>query len=164
MDGSPSHAGFTVRRADSRDAAALGTMRAAQQLEIDGEPPPLADDAYASACASFFARELDATDPWVVAWVAEADGRIAGSVVLTLAPTLPRRNIPESGPDGRIRSVYVYPELRSRGIARALVVSAIADAAARDVARLMLGASAMGRPLYESLGFVAKPDEMMYDP
>ena len=94
MDGSPSHAGFTVRRADSRDAAALGTMRAAQQLEIDGEPPPLADDAYASACASFFARELDAKDPWVVAWVAEADGRIAGSVVLTLEPTLRRSRMP----------------------------------------------------------------------
>jgi GNAT superfamily N-acetyltransferase len=164
MDASPSHAGFTVRRADSRDAAALGTMRAAQQLEIDGEPPPRADDAYARACASFFARELDATDPWVVAWVAEASERVAGSVVLTLAPTLPRRNVPESGPDGRIRSVYVYPELRRRGIARALVLAAIEDAAARDVARLMLGASAMGRPLYESLGFVAKPDEMTYDP
>jgi GNAT superfamily N-acetyltransferase len=117
-----------------------------------------------SACAAFFARELDAPDPWVVAWVAVAGGRIAGSVVLTLAPTLPRRGVPQSGPDGRIRSVYVYPELRSRGVARALVVAAIADADARDVARLMLGASAMGRPLYESLGFVAKPDEMMYDP
>jgi GNAT superfamily N-acetyltransferase len=164
MDGSPSHAGFTVRRADSRDAEALGTMRAAQQLEIDRQPPPLAGDAYASACSTFFARELDASDPWVVAWVAEAGGRIAGSVVLTLAPTLPRRGVLQSGPDGRIRSVYVYPELRRRGIARALVVAAIEDAAARDVARLMLGASAMGRPLYESLGFVAKPDEMMYAP
>jgi GNAT superfamily N-acetyltransferase len=164
MDAPPPHAEFTVRRADSRDAAALGTMRAAQQREIVEGLSPLADDVYASACAAFFARELDAPDPWVVAWVAVAGGRIAGSVVLTLAPTLPRRGVPQSGPDGRIRSVYVYPELRSRGVARALVVAAIADADARDVARLMLGASAMGRPLYESLGFVAKPDEMMYDP
>jgi GNAT superfamily N-acetyltransferase len=164
MDASPSHAGFTVRRADSRDAAALGTMRAAQQREIDGKPRPLADDAYASACSTFFARELDAPDPWVVAWVAETGGRIAGSAVLTLAPTLPRRGAPQSGPDGRIRSVYVYPQVRSRGIARALVVAAIDAAKARDVARLMLGASRMGRPLYESLGFVAKPDEMMFDP
>jgi hypothetical protein len=44
------------------------------------------------------------------------------------------------------------------------VLAAIADAKARDVARLMLGASAMGRVLYESLGFVAKSDEMVYDP
>jgi GNAT superfamily N-acetyltransferase len=164
MDASPSHAGFTVRRADSRDATALGTMRAAQQREIVEQLPPLADDPYASACSAFFARELAAPDPWVVAWVAEAGGRIAGSVVLSLAPTLPRRGVPQSGPDGRIRSVYVYPESRSRGIARALVLAAIADAKARDVARLMLGASAMGRVLYESLGFVAKSDEMVYDP
>ncbi len=164
MDASPSHAGFTVRRADSRDAAAIGTMRAAQQREIDEDLPALADDPYASACSAFFARELDAANPWVLAWVAEAGGRIAGSVVLTLAPTLPRRGVAQSGPDGRIRSVYVYPELRSCGIARALVAAAIADAKARDVARLMLGASAMARALYESLGFVAKSDEMMYDP
>jgi hypothetical protein len=39
MDASPSHAGFTVRRADSRDAAAIGTMRAAQQREIDEDLP-----------------------------------------------------------------------------------------------------------------------------
>jgi GNAT superfamily N-acetyltransferase len=135
MDASPSHSGFTVRRADSRDAAALGTMRAAQQREIDEKLPPLADDPYASACSTFFARELDATDPWVVAWVAEAGGSIAVSVVLTLAPTLPRRGVPQSGPDGRIRSVYVYPEMRSRGIARALVVAAIGDAHARSTNR-----------------------------
>jgi GNAT superfamily N-acetyltransferase len=135
MDASPSHSGFTVRRADSRDAAALGTMRAAQQREIDEKLPPLADDPYASACSTFFARELDATDPWVVAWVAEAGGSIAVSVVLTLAPTLPRRGVPQSRPDGRIRSVYVYPEMRSRGIARALVVAAIGDAHARSTNR-----------------------------
>lgn len=163
MDAPPPHAEFLVRRADSRDAAALGAMRAAQQREIAGEPPPLADDAYAAACSTFFARELDAPEPWVVAWVAESGGLVVGSVVLTLAPTLPRRSVPQDGPDGRIRSVYVFPALRSRGIARALVVAAIENSEARNVARLMLGASSMGRALYESLGFVAKSDEMMYD-
>jgi hypothetical protein len=43
------------------------------------------------------------------------------------------------------------------------VVAAIDHAEARNVARLMLGASSMGRALYESLGFVAKSDEMLYD-
>jgi GNAT superfamily N-acetyltransferase len=64
--------------------------------------------------------------------------------------------------DGRVREVYVVPAYRRRGIARTLVGLALAEAKAAGVDRVTLGASAMGRALYASLGFVAKPDEMVY--
>lgn len=170
--------GALVRPATVADAAALGAMRAAQQAELAGGTAYAAGiAAYADACTAFFARELGRPDAWVLGWIATAgtgtgdaaDAAPAGSAVLTLAPGMPRFEPGRSGhahgsPDGRIRSIYVVPAARRRGLARALTLAAIAEAERRGVGRLMLGASDAGRPLYEALGFVAKGDEMVYAP
>ncbi len=157
------HLERTIRAAVAADAAVLGRMRAAQQIEIDGESvPPDEADAYARACTAFFARELAAADPWVFGWIAESAGVPVGSAVLTLAPGLPRLGASGCGPDGRIRNVYVNVESRRRGIARDLTRTAIAASERLGVARLVLGASAAGRNVYAALGFVEKGDEMVY--
>ncbi len=154
----------TLRTAGAADAALLGTMRAAQQAEIEGDCDPAEVVRYARECTDFFARELATAPLWIYAWIAVVDGAdVAGVAVLTLAPAMPRLGL-VFGPDGRIRDVYVEPRHRRRGIARALTRAAIDRATLLGVSRLTLGTSKAGRPLYESLGFIDRRDEMVYAP
>jgi GNAT superfamily N-acetyltransferase len=152
----------TIRVAVAADAAVLGRMRAAQQIELDGPVSPAEAEAYASACVAFFARELAAPEPWVFGWIAESAGVPVGAAVLTVAPGMPRLGAAGCGPDGRIRNVYVTEHARRRGIARELTHAAIAASERLGVARLVLGASVAGRNVYAKLGFVEKSDEMVY--
>ncbi len=161
MDERPFLPNVALRAAGPSDAALLGTMRAAQQAEIEGDCDPAEVLRYARECADFFERELASQPVWMYAWLAAVDDDVAGVAVLTLAPAMPRLGL-AFGPDGRIRDVYVEPRYRRRGIARALTRAAIARATLLGVSRLTLGASKAGRPLYESLGFIDRPEEMVY--
>ena len=57
-------------------------------------------------------------------------------------------------------SVYTAPEYRRLGIARRLMTMLLDAARELGVHRLLLNSSDMGRPLYESLGFVTPTREM----
>lgn len=57
-----------------------------------------------------------------------------------------------------IGMVIVDPNARERGIGRALMRLALEYLASRGVATIKLDATPAGRPLYESLGFVAEAD------
>jgi GNAT superfamily N-acetyltransferase len=151
-----------VRRAGPADAAALGAMRAAQRRELHGGEES-EFRRFEADCAAFFARELASGDPWLIGWIARAGAAPVGSSVLTLLPTLPRLGS-RGTIDGRVRDVYVAPQYRRRGLGRALTLCVVEEARRRGVDRLALGTSTMGRPLYESLGFVAKDDEMVFVP
>ena len=59
-----------------------------------------------------------------------------------------------------LAGMYVPPEFRGKGIARGLLERAIAYCRERGVKTIRLNASAMGRPLYESAGFVAATEMM----
>jgi GNAT superfamily N-acetyltransferase len=60
------------------------------------------------------------------------------------------------GPVAWVAMVLVEASVRGRGIGRALMSRAIDDLDARGVRTIRLDATPMGRPLYESLGFVAE--------
>ena len=152
-----------VRRAVTRDAPQLAHMRAASSFERKGGDTAIRDE-HARVCEAFFARELADPKSFLRSWVAVAGRRIVGGASLAVVPTLPRYSMAGySGFDGRVRDVYVEPELRGRGIARALMAAVIADARALRVDRLSLGASEMGKPLYLKIGFVFKTDEMVFE-
>lgn len=59
---------------------------------------------------------------------------------------------------GYLMNVYVDPEHRRRGLARAIASAALDACRERGVRVVALHASAAGRPLYESLGFVPTPE------
>ena len=157
------NAPLAIRRATVRDAAELARMRAASTFERHGGPP-LAAVVYEETCAAFFAAELARGESFLRSWIAERDGIVVGGASLTLVPTLPRFGVAFNGSDGRIRDVYVAPAFRRSGIARALMQAVLTEAKAVGVDRLSLGSSEMGWELYRSLGFVQKPDEMVYEP
>ncbi len=155
-------AGLLIRRADASDARGLARMRTAAALERFGGDEA-ARAAYEELCASFFAGELVKPDSFLHSFVALVDGVIAGAATLSVVPTLPRFGQAFAGRDGRIRDVYVVPAYRRSGIARALMKIVLAEARAVGLDRLALGTSEMGRPLYESIGFVLKDDEMVFE-
>ncbi len=97
-----------------------------------------------------------------VGWLAIADdatGAViagAGAMLLDWGPT--RAN--PGGCMARVNHVFTQPAWRRRGIARRLLQSVLADCEALGVREFCLGARPDARGLYESLGFVAYPQEM----
>lgn len=67
-------------------------------------------------------------------------------------------------PDGRkayIMNMYTAPEYRCQGIARKTLDMLVEECRRRGVRFITLEATAAGRPLYESYGFVNMQDEMI---
>lgn len=93
-------------------------------------------------------------------FVAEDAGRIVATCLATLSEG--RSNILKDL-SAMLAGIYVEPAYRGRGIARELTGQAIAWCKARGCVRVRLNASRMGRPLYESLGFVPATEMMRLD-
>jgi GNAT superfamily N-acetyltransferase len=131
-----------------------------------GSIPPSSEAALLDASTRYFESALAAGE--YVGWVAyqrEDSARVVAGAGLQLRVLLPR---PEPkgpglllGREGLILNVYVEPVWRRRGLARRLMQEILIWAAGAGVARLVLHASTEGRPLYESLGFIAS-NEMRY--
>lgn len=92
------------------------------------------------------------------AWVAVSADRVIGGTLIVFAHW---PGVPGSSDARRpwILNVYVEPEFRRRGIARAMMLAAIEHCRAQGLPFVSLHASDEGRPLYESLGF-APTNEM----
>ncbi len=87
------------------------------------------------------------------AWLAEADGQPVACTVLIWWPMPP--NIEDlHRRRGYVSSVYTHPEYRRLGLARKLMEMLVAQARELHISKLLLSSSAMGRPLYLSMGFV----------
>jgi GNAT superfamily N-acetyltransferase len=102
-----------------------------------------------------FRRQMEAGH---MRWfVAEENGRIVGTAAAILAH---EGSYIFRDPMATLAGIYVDPAFRKRGIARELTQRAIAWCRELGCASVRLRASAAGRPLYESLGFVPG-DEMV---
>jgi ribosomal protein S18 acetylase RimI-like enzyme len=112
-----------------------------------------------------------AFEPWLrsrmesgeyLAWMAVSDdGAIAGGAGLWLMDW-PPHVIGSGARRGNILNVYVRPECRRRGIARALMETALEWTRANGVDCVILHASDEGRALYESLGFTATNEMRLF--
>lgn len=82
-------------------------------------------------------------------WVAEVDGRIAGTVqlILDMPPNQPHRC--------EVTKLLVHPEFRKRGLARALMAALETEAVARHRTLVTLDTRTgdKAEPLYLSLGY-----------
>jgi GNAT superfamily N-acetyltransferase len=102
-----------------------------------------------------------ADDPRSVFLVAEVEGRVVGYVVCTIEPEVPIFWVPECG---WIHDVYVMPEYRARGLARALVRGAIARFGELGVKQLRLHTGAFNddaRAMFAREGFRPSVVEML---
>lgn len=88
------------------------------------------------------------------AWLAEAEGKAVSCALLIWWMMPPNfENLERCR--GFVSSVYTRPTHRRQGISRHIMEMLISEAQSLRIQRLILWASDMGRPLYESLGFMS---------
>ncbi len=147
---------MTIRRATIGDAAVLATHRAAVWIEVgDWNAADLAPQI--PLWAAFFRDRI--AEGTYAAFIAETGDRIIGSGALLVHLTIPR---PGDASDraGRVQSVYVEPQVRRQGVARALMDAILTHARDSALVAVTLHPSDDARPLYAALGFEAA-DEMV---
>jgi GNAT superfamily N-acetyltransferase len=152
---------YRIRPAEPRDVGVIAHHRAAMWRDISG----LSADEYQSlrlACEEWTARLFAANE--YAGWLVEQAGTtVAGGGLLI------REHGPYSGRYGtglwaHIVNVYTEPPHRRRGLARRLMQTMIDWCAEHEFVDVTLTASDEGRPLYESLGFVATHDMRLKRP
>jgi GNAT superfamily N-acetyltransferase len=158
-------ASFTIRRATAADALALAHHRAGMFRDM-GELPEHLAGALIDASRRYFEAAIPAGE--YLGWVAapgEDPGDIVAGAGVQLRAILPRPDARGGdlifGPQGLVLNVYTEPAWRRRGLARLLMQQVLRWAADTGIRSLVLHASKDGRPLYESLGFIAT-NEMRY--
>lgn len=140
-----------IRTATGADIPALTRARRLMFEELDDFDTPLLDRIDAQ-----FEEYLGETMPagTTSGWLAvdPGTGEWVGAVAIDWIrqPTNPKVHRPTRA---LLFGLYVRPEYRRRGVARALVDAAIDEARRVGAGAVQLHASEFGRPLYESLGF-----------
>lgn len=86
--------------------------------------------------------------------------KVIGCASISYIRIMPTFSHP-TGKRARLMNVYTRNEYRRHGIARQMVEMLIRDARERGATEISLDATTMGRPLYESLGFVDSKECMV---
>ena len=114
----------------------------------------------AAPTREYFAGRFAADRLWC--WFAEEVEGWAGAVAFVVNDIPPRPGELRTR-EAHVLNMYVAPDRRRGGIGRRLMEAGIAASAARGVRLVVLHATEDGRPLYERLGFLPKPDWMELD-
>ncbi len=157
---------YAIRQATVSDAATIARHRVSMFRDM-GQVPT---EALAAELLerSTFALDVLLRDGSYVGWLAVNDsGRVLAGAGAHVKPQLPRIShdgiavVTAALP--LVVNVYTEPEFREQGIARGLMNTLMKWATSRGFDRVMLHASELGRPLYQSLGFVSS-NEMRWSP
>src|SRR5205807_1955158 len=123
-----------IRTARAEDAPVIAEQRTRMFQEMDrvaeaGVPELL------RVSTSYLARAL--ADQAYRGWLMESsDGKIIGGAGLLLRPLMPRPDA-MSGPEAVVLNVYVEPESRRQGIARALMQALLHWCRTQDISRIV---------------------------
>lgn len=139
-----------TRRATLADAALIASHRRAMFAAMGAAAPDILDEMTRNFHLWLLPR---LTDGRYMGWIAEDGGPAIASAGLLLLDWPPHPLHPAGSLRGYILNVFVDPEYRRGGLARALVECCLAEARMRNLQVVTLHASAEGRPLYESMGF-----------
>lgn len=133
----------------AQDSAGLTDIRMAYLLEDFPEMSAETAEHIRAGLPKYYAEHLERD---FFAYIAEEDEKAVGSAFLVVKAMPPNSNFP-NGRIGDVLNVYVRPEYRRQGIAKALMELLITDAKALELDYIELKASADGYPLYKKLGF-----------
>ncbi len=151
--------GVGVRAATPADAGTLAQFRAAFLLDF-GVP---LEDGCEAFWTEYFQAALQDGRYWAVLAEFPSDIHDAQAVAcagLMFFPIVPVPSDP-SGLRAHVQGVYTLPEYRGRGLGEMLTRAVLKEAQARGLKSANLNASALGRGIYERLGFSeAKAPEM----
>jgi GNAT superfamily N-acetyltransferase len=148
-----------IRKAVPDDHADLARLRVIMLEQVIGGPVPRED----IELIEHFFENWDYEDP--VCLVVEEQGEVLGCIAVSFYRLFPGTRNP-SGLLAVIHNFAVYEEKRGKGFGRALFMHILRECRERGVGRISLNATAMGRPIYESLGFsqevIACPEMRLY--
>ena len=143
----------TIGDVDLLTKIRIEVLRAANGLSDDADMTEVEHQSY-----EYYQKAL--RDGTHTAYLAFDGDRFAGAGGISYYQVMPTFHNP-SGNKAYIMNMYTRPEYRRRGIARRMLDILINDAKARGISFITLEATMMGRPLYESAGFVPMKDEMI---
>jgi GNAT superfamily N-acetyltransferase len=140
----------TVRRATPADAPALVDLRIAMLSSFFDEVP---SGEWRELCRETFVERLVEGSREFAAFVVDgADGVPVASGVGWIERHLPSPRNPH-GRRGHIASMSTLPAHRGQGYATAILAALLEWMQSVGVTRVELRASAMGEPIYRSMGF-----------
>lgn len=134
------------RKADLEDLAILVELRKRQLVDEGIEPSIDIDEEL----VAFFREKM--ADGSLVEWVVVDQGEIIATAAIVFY-WLPPSYTNRSGMKGYVTNMYTRSDYRKRGIATSLLQKLVEEAKARNVSKLWLGASKLGKPVYEQFGF-----------
>jgi GNAT superfamily N-acetyltransferase len=154
-----------IRRATVADTSILAEHRLSMFRDMGSVQPDVEASLRDAATAHIRdAMQLGEYAAWLAYPVREPQ-RVVGGAGVQLRRLLPRPEVGGArvlvGREGIVLNMYVDRDYRRRGVARRLIETILAWVPDTDIVRLVLHASAEGRPLYESIGFVPT-NEMRY--
>jgi GNAT superfamily N-acetyltransferase len=144
--------GYLLRITGPKDAGVVAEHRSRMFVDM-GLLSPTESDAM-----------MAATEPWIFAllttgeylgWFVERDGEVVAGGGLHLGQSGPLPGYLRVGVTAHIANVFTLPSHRRLGLARLLIEEMLRWSRENGVDKVTLEASADGRRLYESLGFVA---------
>lgn len=147
----PADSIYSIRCAEEQDAEAIAQHRACMFRDMGS-----ISDAEANLL-------FQASVPWLQGllaagrykgWLAMCGQEVVSGGGIHLLDLPPMPDCCQGGRGGHIVNIYTLPAHRRRGLARSLMSHILAWAEAQHLDRLTLTASAEGRPLYKSLGFI----------
>ena len=142
---------YTMRRATPDDA----NLITEQRIRMFMETRPVSAEVEASLhdVLPDQLRNMLESGQYAGWLLQDADGAIVGGAGVVLRRLLPR--VETQVPcEALVVNVYVAPEHRGHGLARRLMETLLEWVREQGIERIALHASSMGRPLYESLGFL----------
>lgn len=142
-----------IRKANEEDIVLLSETRKLQLIDEGIEPNCDIDEEL----FAFFKKWLESSD--FVQFIAEEDGKLL-STAAVIYYDLPPSFTNKIGVRGYVTNVYTVPEHRGKGLAKMLLTELLNDTKSRGIKKLWLGASKLGRPLYEKLGFIPQESAM----
>lgn len=137
-----------IRRATSADAETMARHRYSTEAGAP-ERPVYADWVRGALERGKYVGLLMEEGPVIVAG--------AGLALLEWWPT----RVDVNPVRARLVNVWTHPEYRRQGLARRLTGALLEEAQARGIRTVSLSSTAMGRSLYEGLGFQAQTSEML---
>jgi GNAT superfamily N-acetyltransferase len=142
---------YTLRNATPDDAELITEHRLLMFKET--RPVSAATEASLRAALPDLLRGMLGSGQYVGWLLVDADGSIIAGAGVAIRRLLPRVET-QVACEALVVNVYVAPDHRRQGLARRLMETILAWVREQGIERVALHASSMGRPLYESLGFV----------
>jgi len=139
-----------TRPARLADAALIASHRRAMFASMGGFDESILD-AVRHASEPWTARLME--EGKYLGWITAYEGGPIASAGMLILDWPPHPLDPTGGARAYLLNVFVEPEYRRRGLARALLDICVAEARRRNIRVVSLHASREGAPLYEQLGF-----------